>query len=118
MKMQKIVVGFIGIIASVIIGVSTASAADVFCSSATINEVSVIPAIASATTSKYAMRATCDNTGGVWTGIGLNQYFFISDIGVDGYAMALTAMSTGKKIRFYAKGTTYNSLLTRIDIIK
>ena len=37
MKLQKVIVGFIGIIASVIIGVSTASAAQVTCSSASIN---------------------------------------------------------------------------------
>ena len=44
MKLQKVLVGFIGIVISVVIGVGSASA-QVTCWSGSVNEVSIIPVL-------------------------------------------------------------------------
>jgi uncharacterized 2Fe-2S/4Fe-4S cluster protein (DUF4445 family) len=95
--------------------VSAASAA-VSCYSATVVEVSLIPFFENETTSKYAVRMFCEDVNDVWTGTGNTQYLLTSDIGSAGYAMILTAMASGKKVRFIAGGQTVNSLVTKLQV--
>jgi hypothetical protein len=116
MKMQKVLVGFIGIVASVIIGVSTASAA-VSCYTAKVVEIAIIPFFESETTSKYAIRMLCEDVTDVWTGTGNIQYLLTSDIGAAGYALALTAQASGKTVRFIAGAKTTNSLVTKLQMV-
>jgi hypothetical protein len=117
MKMQKIVAGFIGIVASLIIGVSTASA-EVFCHSATIEEIIINPVYETDTVSKYAILLQCKDVNTLWTGTGIIRYVLTSDVGTAGYAMLLTAMATGRDVHFFAQSKAKDSLITRLQIVK
>ena len=114
MKLQKVIVGFIGIVASVIIGVSTCVCSSLLFVSIS-QDVSIIPAFESATTSKYAVRVNCEDAM-MWTATADIQFLLTPDMGAAGYAMALTAMATDKKVCFIAQAKTTNSLLTKLSI--
>jgi hypothetical protein len=118
MKYPKIIFGLIGVLGSVAVGVGVVSAA-VSCTSATVKEVAIFPDMETDIVSKYAVVVDCDAPS--WDSIEatkLRQFMLIKGLGTSGYATALTALSTDKKVSFTVEATTWNSLVTKIRIIK
>ncbi|WP_136808909.1 hypothetical protein [Desulfosediminicola flagellatus] len=117
MKLSKYVVGLVGIVASVLLWGGMVSAAT-SCTSATIESIVIVPELESEAVSKYVITPDCDNAS--WDSIEeskLREFVLTKDIGAAGYALALTAMSTGKKVSFTVQSTNWRSLVTRVRIL-
>lgn len=85
------------------------------CNSATVIEVGVMPHLASETASMYTVRVNCEDEG--WDGPANVQLVLTSELGISGYAAALTALSSDFKVKLTMTAKTFNSLITRLKVL-
>lgn len=115
--LRKSIVG-LGIIMGTVALFAGSSFADVMCYSGTITRVGTNPILDTnpGTTTSYYVRVDCDKDSGTWAGE--KEFVLNNSLGEGGYATLLTAYSLDNKVRISVSGTTWDSLLNLVDMVK